>query len=333
MTWDDLKGRPVGRDRYNFKYQLMVGPGKQHRNDTVFHFLKARNVMDPYGSWADRSKVMDADLKYLQLVFNISELHKRDLQCAAFTHPLIQLHQDLRVIQSSSDRMVDELNKSTAHGSDPNAFGAWRTRLDSVLAIPEEELTSYTVRRFSMGMHVGAGTFLFSGEFNDHYTHSWSVNYGFDFAHDRIFLLLRASLGGLQMLSPPTDDVRWRSGHSGFAAADACLGHVIIDTKKWRILPHAGVGVFEVNQRTGPEQEYPILQANTLVAGIITDHKFKKAVRLTPGPYLIGGAQYSELMIRGRFQYSHSIAKEINGGAILLGLEFAFLSRAVRLGA
>ncbi|MCU0449600.1 MAG: hypothetical protein MUC97_07085 [Bernardetiaceae bacterium] len=84
LTWSDFQGPASLPNGGEIKYVLAAEPAKAKTADTTWKYARAVCTIDQLGSWAGPQFRSSMGLRYMQVVFDLVELQRRQLQAELY---------------------------------------------------------------------------------------------------------------------------------------------------------------------------------------------------------------------------------------------------------
>ena len=143
LTWDDFKGEPMeglGLMGEAFCMNLANFARPNAFQKAKFNVVA---IFDRTKSWIDADAKSEAGLTYFQVMFNIYEVHARnlrkDLATSKFGYDPTPLFQEK--YNNSMTNLINEFNqfrRETKMGADSNALMTWKIRVEEELKMLDE---------------------------------------------------------------------------------------------------------------------------------------------------------------------------------------------------
>jgi hypothetical protein len=146
LTWDDFKGRPV--QGIGFFGEALCNNAASFQKSTGFSKTKTyvHAIFDRRNSWVDPAKKSDQGLLYFQVMFNLFEVHARELRKSLKETKLgfnpTSKFEELHGLSMS--KLADEyalFRQETKAGSDAGSLARWddkiRAKLNTLQDYPD----------------------------------------------------------------------------------------------------------------------------------------------------------------------------------------------------
>ncbi|MBD0254726.1 MAG: hypothetical protein ICV83_03315 [Cytophagales bacterium] len=182
----------------------------------------------------------------------------------------------------------------------------------------------YESSRFGYGLDFHSGTAWFSGKAGTVFNPGANLGHGFEFSWDRYMFYLRNYIGLGKTSQAFTYRGEWRQGlRINYYVPEVSVGYLLLDTKRIRIVPFAGISAFSVAPTTkevnaDPANDVQLSFKRPFTVGVNLD------VKLAPTQHL--GLGYQEagfwmLKIRGGFRSARArFDANFTGSVIYLDL-------------
>jgi hypothetical protein len=339
LTWEDFQSESIdfNQNDSELSYHISYSTTREKTGDTTFLKFQTKNFIIPKNSWVKENKKNDQLLKYNQVLFDIIEIYRRELQYDLNRIGNIYLAD--KIFSQLNEKLNAEIRlfqRQTKLGSEYSKLDEWSLKIDEELKDLElEAIPEITDKNFGIGLNIGFGTGLFSGNIRNNFTPSFNIGYGFDFAYKKFSLLLNASLASNKIKDGFSENqLTWESNlKTNTTILDASLGYTFIDNSKHKITSFAGIGVFEVavSDNEGDNYSNHRITSTSLVYGLNYDFKFLKAIRLTPAPFFNGYKERAEHSLRVRLYFAHPTFENMRGTSFNLIVGYSLFSRIIKL--
>lgn len=339
LTWEDFRSEPVDSNQNDseLSYHISYATIREKTGDSILLKFQTKNFINPKNSWVKESKKNDQLLEYNQVLFDIIEIHRRELQYEL--NRISNIYKADKIFSQRNEKLSAEIRlfqRQTKSGSGLSKLKEWRWKVDQELNDRRlEVIPEFRDKNFGIGLNIGFGTGLFSGNIRNHFTPSFNIGYGFDFAYKKFSLLLNASLSNNKVRQAFSENqLTWESDlKTNLTILDASLGYSFIDNSKHKVTSFAGIGVFEVAvpDNEGDNYSNHRITSTSLVYGLNYDFKFLKAIRLTPAPFFNGYRERAEHSLRVRLYFAHPTFENLRGTSFNLTVGYSLFSRIIKL--
>ena len=254
--------------------------------------LQSKTTFDPLRSWITKDdSLSDKARRYAQLQFDASEVTRRQMMNYLYEgtykpdyYHVIQRFYDLHQAQISEiERITDNGKNAVALTQQEKIVADQLSGLtDAPTGIPE-----YTLRKFSIGMYIGASSQFHPGDYSQYFSPAYGFLWGFDIGLGKSEIYWDIILGGGSRLKQniPGDEIstwnggnRLRYGESTFQYA-----YNIYDGGTFKISPFAGFGVGFMDYDS-PDSNAEIktdeIAGLRLAAGLCIDLKYLNSLYL-----------------------------------------------------
>jgi hypothetical protein len=307
LSWSDFQVKEAKvAESSHLAFQIFSVTDKQYGIDTTFISLKAETVVNKDKSWVNASQKNVWVLAYNQVIFDIAELYRRQLQIQL--NEVATLKQVPNMVKNALDGCQQEVAKfkiEVPQQDDSTSIQRWesviRLRLNY---IDDAKVVTYQPGNWGFGVNGGAGSSQFNGAMADYFQPTWNVNLGVEGAYKRTMLYLNTTISSSYVKQTFDYNGTWEDGtRASFTIIDAALGYAVIDNNRWKLVPNAGAGytilstwVIDSNLN---ENRYTLSDLNA-IGGITVDYKLQHRINKVPN-ILFRYKEESDLALRARF--------------------------------
>jgi len=335
LTWQDFTERESDFSISELKYFLAYHTEKKEYGDTIVNRYKATCYINKNFSWINPAFKIEQYLRYNQVIFNLVEIHRRKLQ-----YELDRLNYyyesegKFNTIYASCNSEIEKFKKDSNEGRLVNAIDFWEHITNEELkSYRDSKIPDFENKNFGYGMHAGLGTGVFTGSLSEHFSPTFNIIFGFDFAYKKSILFLNGTIGFNKVNKDYMSAITWNKGQrTNVAIADISYGYPLIDNKTIKLTPFAGLGVVELSEvkKNEEENELRIVDYN-LIFGINTDFKLKTRLSFVPNPVL-GVKEKLQTAIRARLYVAKAnYYDNLKGCSVNLSLGFSGFGNMIRL--
>lgn len=305
--------------------------------------LKSKTVFDPIRSWVRSDTLMDQAVRYGQLIFDATELTRRQMQnhLAATPHT-IDSESVIGRYFALNEARTDEIERVTEEGRNLAELQLQeRIIAEELAALPEtsDEIPEYTLRKFAIGAYIGAASQFHFDDYSSYFTPAYGFLWGFNVGIGRSAIYWDMVLGGgSRLLKPiPGDDIgTWYPGSKLlYGEGTFQYGYDIYDGDVFRFSPFAGVGVGFMDYNT-PDSNAEVgmdeIAGLRLLAGLSFEIKYLRSLYLLGDPVwssVYGGINEHSLRLKvyvARTSYSNAMSPY----SINCSLSFNLLSKYMK---
>ncbi len=252
LEWSDFQGSPVDYSLYHSELNFTIGYSTKTYlvEDTKVTALISYCYMDRGTSWVKKENMNDKYLIYNQIQFNLAELYSRKLQTQLFL--LLNEKKERRIeaftlileINLDCQQRIDQLNEQTEYGNDFESVKVWAEEIEKELKqTPRKRIPDFENRKVGVGLCFDLGVGTLTNTLNRYFSNNFNLAFGFDLAYLDCIFFLRATLGFCSVKK----DIEYKNRQwpeklsTGLAIGDLAIGYPLIDNKKSRIIPFAGI--------------------------------------------------------------------------------------------
>jgi len=307
LSWSDFQVKEANvAESSHLAFQIFSVTEKQYGIDTTFISLKAETIVDKDKSWVKLSEKSPWVLAYNQVIFDIAELYRRQLQIQL--NEVATLKQVPNMVKNALNGCQQEVAKfksEVPQQDDSTAILRWESLIHLRLNyLDDAKVVEYLPGNWGFGLNGGIGGSQFNGAMGDYFLPTWNVNLGVEGAYKRAMLYLNTTISSSYVKETFDYNGTWEEGtRASFTIIDAALGYAVIDNDRWKLVPNAGAGytilstwVIDSNQS---ERRYTLSDLNA-IGGITVDYKLQHRINKVPN-ILFRYKEESDLALRVRF--------------------------------
>lgn len=307
LVWSDFQVKEANlAESSHLVFQIFSVTEKQVGSDTTFINLKAETVVDKDKSWVKSSQKSAWVLAYNQVIFDIAELYRRQLQIQL--NEAATLKQVPNMVKNTLDGCQQEVAKfksEVPQHDDSTGIERWKSLIRLRLNyLDDAKAVAYQPGNWGFGLNGGVGSSQFNGAMGDYFLPTWNVNLGLEGAYKRAMLYLNTTISSSYVKETFDYNGTWEDGtRASFTIIDAALGYAVIDNSRWKLVPNAGAGYTILSTRVTDEylteHRYTLSDLNA-IGGITVDYKLQHRINKAPN-ILFRYKEESDLAIRARF--------------------------------
>ncbi len=338
LTWEDFGGEPFRASAYasELDYEISYEVSRKRFRDTTVVVLSTKNYMLPQFSWVKPAQQSDQLLRYNQVIFDIVEQHRRNLQ--RDLHRIDHARQAegrLRAHHEDCQREIELFQRETQSGADPLALADWERQTAQALAAhPFERFPEIEDRNFGCAFSVGLGAGAFTSDLSDHLTPTFNYLYGLDLSYKNTVLFLDVTLARNRVRRAfVQDNLLWPEDLPTLVAvADLRIGQVLVNSRKHKLTPFAGLSILELsaNDRTGDTFADHLVLRYGVTYGLQYDFKVWKMLHLIPA-FGVRINERAEHLLRVRMYAVPARFDQMRGTFVNLSVGYTLSGRLVRV--
>lgn len=265
LSWDDFTAvaprddaaaeGPVEHSFLEFVFDIKTVAHKQNGIQTGQAEAQAFTLKSK--SWVDSCHRTPAELRYNQVLWDMVELYRRQLQ--QWINAEEPLNEELlldSIMQVAIDN-TDTYCSVTNFGQDSDAVLVWQRRIADALDRTAADATldsakvraqyTYSDDPLRLGGSLGAGFMGTCGGLHDYFSNGGLFNIGFEIGHNRHFLMVSGSVGGATCRrdAPNTQDhINDLFEGDPITILDGWFGYgfSVVDCTRLRVTPFVGWG-------------------------------------------------------------------------------------------
>ncbi len=334
LTWSDFIEKVSGKTTSHLQYIIGYNTEECMIHDTTIVRIGTFCYSNKL-SWVNPDYKTDACLRYNQVIFDIAELSRRELQFSLDRENSRYLSDEvLQGITEKCAKQVEKFERETNSGQDLRAINEWEKLISDELNKNDiRGIPSFTRRNFGYGYNVGLGTSLFTGSLGQHFGPAISLVFGFEIAYKKTILFLNGTIGGSKVKHDYKADKNWYAGQAAsLSILDISLGYALIDNTKLKLSPFGGLGITKFKGKNRDNAQDGLVNTyNSYIAGLNADYKIRKKVSLIPGGYK-GKREFATTSLRIRVYLTRAdYSPGLNGNSINMAIGFSGFGNLIRL--
>lgn len=332
LTWDDFKTGNVPRSGTDLHYFISYNTVREKRSDTIIHRLAAEAYINTELAQVREIDKNDQHLMYNQVIFDMLEYYRRNLQKNLYrANNPFEAYAMLQEVHGYFSADAAKFSNETGQGENIIVLREWRQLVkDRLSGIHEDPEVKFQKRNLGYGIYGGLGTSIPVGGLAQYFAPSVDLFFGFEFSLKRVLLNLSGSLGAgrIRQNFPDAGIAVFREGPNTLTRIDLALGYALIDVRKWKVSPFAGLGITEFSFENNSQQDETTAVARYhLVVGVSTDFKLRKSLKLLP----MKVKEYAETSLRFRVSATPVyLYPGISGAVINASVAFGGFASAVK---
>jgi hypothetical protein len=284
LTWDDFQEKEQSIVASELKYNLEFRIERQKIKDTVLYRFQTFCFMDRNLSWVNQNIVNEQYLTYNQIIFNIAELHRRQLQYELDRIRVANIaEQKLNQYITKINQEIEVFQEESKFGKIKTVVDQWYYRINDRLHLEEySKIPSFRTKSIGFGYNFGFGGGILTGTLGEHFQPNLNVILGLDFTYKNSGLFMNMTAGNYSVKKDYPFSHVWLKGQkSFFTMLDLTYGYTIVDKPKIKLTPIVGISNSAVvrEQKESEEKTLRIVD-NNLIFGLNVEYKIRKIVSL-----------------------------------------------------
>jgi hypothetical protein len=287
LTWTIFKGKPDTQSTQASLLSYAIEYSCKPRGFLVTNFdFEITGFVDGDKSWVKDGAQSDALLSYNQIIFDIVELHRRNLRKrfnrTTFT-PSYRPNQANgavaeKIFSNEMDccgRRIAQFQAQTGYGLDSLAVASWKRKItDELERNPEELVPPFTRSKISFYGDFAVGGSYYGWKIGDHFPASARYDFVAGVAFDNLFLSLIAGSGSSKSENSFSLGTTWpQSTQAVFTSAGLSAGYRFLDAPRLSLIAFAGPCLAEI----APFRKTPAIDSKAVasaIVGVEADYKF-----------------------------------------------------------
>lgn len=338
LQWSDFRTAQDSDDipASILKYELNYKIEKRKNGDSSVVFYQTTAGMRPGSSWVKNSEKTPHHLEYNQRVFDLVELHRRELfeelnSIGGRLSPEEALQKQLKACQDA----IGDLEQKTRFGSDLKELRNQGLIIDKELrkdrgnSLPEHPLSDWQISWL-----LGYGANLFKGDLENNITNLSGFTLGQEVRYRNTSLNLDLIMGRSSVHRSFSEaDFTFQEGNEiGMSQINLTIGQTIGDSKRFRLMPFAGMGRLQFTSPVEDSREFFRMTSYTPLAGLNADIKLKKTNSIAPHNIFSRPHTMTTHAIRVKWFVQWSSFETISAPVITGSIAYSFTRRKFKEG-
>ncbi|UMB59282.1 hypothetical protein MHL31_09335 [Lutibacter sp. A80] len=329
LTWEDFKGKHTAKHTAYLSYMVTYKMDKKEINDVIYQGLFSNAYIDKSLSFFHPNLKNNNFLEYNQVLFNLIEISKRNLQQRLFElNNVYDANSLLMDNIKHLEKTIFDFKEEGGYGLQNNITKQWLTNTQEQLSkIPAFEPPNYKKSKWTYGMYGGLDFGMYEEDFSKFFKNTLALSFGFEFSYQKTHLLLNMSFTNSKLNKDfSTNSFLIPQGEkSTISMLNAAVGYPIYETNKLKIVPFIGYGLTALEEVTENKNKGGITKS-TSIFGINFDFKNKKRINFTPIFFNI--REEGNSFIRTRiFMAKSNFDPNLIGYSINIGVAYGFEAR------
>lgn len=255
LTWDDFADLPSrGRMHCDLQCLFTFDNGVANDRGVAISYPKVSASLTPVRTWADSRYRTDQMLKYCQVMFDLVEIQRRELQIDLNNRLADNQQQIVNAAMDSLNRTLTRFKASTQSGTDSAVMAEWaleaQQQLHRLPIDPKPAIIGY--HPMSIGINASGGFSGLAGPLHQYFSHSGGAGFGFDYGYRRSHYGMQLFVGAAKCLPDsietrkPIDKLFWNDDITKIEFY-LTYGYSVIDNTRWSLTPFVGFGITSYN--------------------------------------------------------------------------------------
>lgn len=296
LRWEEFRQKITHADSTSATILNVWRPetSKEKFGNMVVRRMVMRNYFDKDGSWVSPESRSDQNLKYLQTIFDISELYKRKTQRRLDIFSP-RLATEIDSLNTERLNTLEELRKESSFGNDAAAVERYAAEVGEELSecpVEEYSVPEFSCNNFIYGMYLGFGAMAPFGKSARYFAPAYSFLFGFEFGYKRSSLYVDASSGAGKVREALPSTTMWQASDIfAYSNLNLLYRYAVVDSDSWKLGPLTGISYAAYERFISKSELDPLardLDGIKFSLGIEADWKYRKLLNLTtiPGEYV-----------------------------------------------
>lgn len=336
LSWSDFSLKENSEGVSELMCFLRFNTGKEKSEGiTVVRYITSC-YMDNKLSWVNSSYQTEQYLRFNQVIFDIGEVYRRKLQYELDrANSQAEAERIFKYYHTLCNVEIDKFHRESNKGQYLKSIEFWEERISAELnSLSTDIIPEFEHGSIGYAMHLGLGSGFFTSSLGQHFSPTFNIIYGFDFAYKKSNLFLNATLAWDKVKKDYTSVPVWQMNQKvNVAIIEATYGYSLFENARFKICPFAGLGITELTEanKEKPENRLRMVDYN-LIFGINTDFKIKTRLQLVPNPFFNGVKEKVETTIRTRLYVTNAnYYSDLKGYSVNFTIGFCGLSNLIKL--
>lgn len=331
LTWNDFQAKPIKNYTSHLAYVLLYQTNKKIINNKTYYGVFSDAYVDKSLSFVHKNIQDNYHLKYNQVIFNLVEIQKRELQKRFYNlDNIFEANALLSDAKSQLDRKVLDFQEECNYGIQRNITDNWLAETTKILNSKSAlELPDFKKSNWSYGMYGGLDFNIQGNKYKEIFNNTIGVSLGFEFSYKKIFMGLNMSFSSSKLKQDLIDNSLTipKGEKSSIGLLNTYFGYPIFETEKVRITPFIGYGVGFLSE-IGNQDNKEEISAGTSIFGFNFDLKNKKTVNFTPSIFNL--REEGNTYFRAKIFLSNSnFNSNLKGYTLNIGLAYGFEAKSL----
>lgn len=332
LTWEDFQAKPIKNYTTHLAYVLLYQTDKKVINNITYYGVFSDAYIDKSLSFVHTNIKDDYHLKYNQVIFNLVEIQKRQLQKRLYNlENIYEASNLLNDAKNQLDRKVLDFREEGNYGIQRDVTDNWLAKTTQKLQSTKPfELPDYKKSNWTYGMFGGLDFGINGNEYKEIFNNTISLALGFEFSYKNIFMGLNMSFTNSKLNRDLIDNSLTipQGERSTIGLLNSYFGYPVYENKKIRITPFVGYGVTFLSEANKKDKEE--VSAGTSIFGLNFDLKNKKRVNFTPT--FLDLREEGNSYFRARIFLSNSnFNSGLKGYILNIGLAYGFEAKSLSI--
>ena len=335
LTWNDFTIMPASFGQRSYlQYGIGYNPVRDTLDGVRCCYYRAVSWMQPSSSWVPEDHRDSNTLRYNQIIFDMLEVERRQLQLSINANPNEIAYSDmLRAASSNLSSRIESFSLLSQDGADTAVLSAFERQVAAELAQYFADYhPRYTARPFGYGLYVGIGVTGSTGSMGKAFSPGAGLNFGFDFSYNRHLLILDGTLGlckarqTFSLVDPDGTVNTFPEGKlGGLLTINLGYGYTLVDNLRWQLSPFVALGIREFSYSSQNQNNSFDYARPEPVVGLQFRRHFWHQYAFPEYNYLAGGdrrvSELSRVSLQGRLLLSYSSFPDLQGSPTGLSIQ------------
>lgn len=319
LTWEDFSVSDTSSHASVLSYHLGYNSAKFRKKEFQVTRILAYCYVDTKKSFVGSKKKTDRLLEYNQLIFDIVELHRRELQFQMDRlNSVFKGEEVFRKVQTKCQIEVKMFKKDSEKGKNIKEIKRWRELINKRLEeTPDNIEAQYNHSLWGYGINLGAGANIFTGDITDYIDPGFNFQMGLNFSYGRNNLYGDLNYSNTRLKKDIEGKTIMKDGRLlGYSLITLSYGFSIIKNNRHSVTPFAGFSYTELGDYDSSLDKKESIDCYCPHIGVNYEYDFIELLKLTPNS-VFGVKESLNTKIFARILVSkHDFNSDIKGIAI-----------------
>ncbi|QTD36860.1 hypothetical protein JL193_12080 [Polaribacter batillariae] len=333
LNWNDFQAKPTKNVASHLAYVLLYQSDKKVINNITYYGIFSDAYVDKSLSFVNNN-IKDAyHLKYNQVIFNLLEIKKRELQKRIYNlDNVYEINSLFSDSKSQLERRILDFQEEGNYGIQKEVTDNWLAKTNLELQSSNSfELPDYRKSNWTYGLYGGLDFGLYGGKYKEIFNNTIALSLGFEFSYKKVFMGLNMTFTNSKLNNNLVDNsfIIPEAERSTIGLFNAYFGYPVYETEKFRIMPFAGYGI-TVFGEVGEDKNKEETTKGTSIFGLNFDFKNKKTVNFIPTIFNLrdeGNSYFRARIFLSNSNFNQNLKGYILNLGISYGIEGRILSK------
>jgi len=292
LTWEDFEKRSFEGEGRSYLSPIYHAEYKTIKHGNLkYHKYVTRTAFDKSNTWVRTEYISDRLLRYNQLILDIAEATRKDLQKdlnsnSNYSKSYIYEHYTNKALNT-----IIKLAEESKGGDDVSIIERYEKEIEPKLAETcSDSIPELKLKNWGAGYQIGYSTGIFTGAGRELLKSHHNFSIGLLFSYKRSHFIIDMEAGGGKIRQDIPMEVRnkesvknviWPAGENcGHTSIDIDYGYAVYDGAWLKVCPFVGVGasIFSKDLQEEDEKVSTNMGGLQILAGVNLNWKFSRTL-------------------------------------------------------